>query len=105
MIDDLAEFLGDHSLRDIKLDIEGSDQLADPHNPPGHLLMLRKEDLRVTGMVHDAGLYRRMNAAGWKAAITGAVVRRYLSLHHFFDYPDYDAVARDDFVNATRGKD
>ncbi|HEX5213123.1 MAG TPA: hypothetical protein VFW22_15465 [Pseudolabrys sp.] len=72
--------------------------LGEPHNPPGRLLMLRAAAIGEVGFAADGALYRRLKAKGYEALITGDVIHRHLSLLNFFDYPDYDVFARQDFM-------
>ena len=69
-------------------------------NPPGRLLMLRTETMRECGLIPDGSLATRFRKAGFQPSVTARVRHRHLSLLNIFDYPDYDAVARNRFFNA-----
>jgi hypothetical protein len=69
--------------------------LMDPFNPPGRLAMLRKDVIDVIRVGTDGAIYTKAKAAGIGAGIATGVRHRHLSLLNFYDYPDYDVIARD----------
>ena len=73
----------------------------DPFNPPGRLQMIRKSVLELATSGTDWEIYKRLKAAGISAAIATQVRHRHLSLLNFFDYPNYDIVARDAYCAAA----
>jgi GT2 family glycosyltransferase len=75
--------------------------LIEPFNPPGRLIMLRKDIIDAIPFGTDDLIHRMAKAAGIDAAISTRVMHRHLSLLNFFDYPDYDVRARDAFVTAN----
>ncbi|MGA2185826.1 MAG: hypothetical protein ABSH47_22635 [Bryobacteraceae bacterium] len=77
--------------------------LIQPFNPPGRLVMVRKEVIDTIPFATDGLVYSLAKAAGIDAAIATEVRHRHLSLLNLFDYPDYDVRARDEFfaVNKT----
>ena len=79
--------------------------VADPHNPPGRLMMLRRTAIEEVGMANDATLYEKLREKGWEGAITGDVIHRHLSLLNIFDYPDYDVRARNEFWKRFSSRD
>jgi GT2 family glycosyltransferase len=67
-----------------------SDEVIEPFNPPGRLLMLRGSALeRFPGLWEDWYLYLKLKEIGIEAGIATTVLHRHLSLLNFFDYPDY----------------
>ncbi len=79
-------------------DAAGAD-IIQPHNPAGRLLLLRNSALREVGPGgSDGHLHNRFRAAGYETAVATAVRHRHLSLLHIFDYPEYDAEARNRFM-------
>jgi hypothetical protein len=75
--------------------------LIEPFNPPGRLVMVRKNILDAIPFGTDGFVYNMAKAAGIEAVITTRVMHRHLSLLNFFDYPDYDVRARDAFLEAN----
>jgi hypothetical protein len=73
-------------------------EVGEPHNPAGRLQMLRSAVISEVGFAADDVLCRRLEAAGYEALVTGDVVHRHLSLLNFFDYPEYDVFARQEFM-------
>ena len=63
--------------------------VIDPFNPPGRLVMMRKEFMHLAFVGTDSDNYRNVKAAGIAAGIATQVRHRHLSLLNFFDYPDY----------------
>jgi hypothetical protein len=72
----------------------------EPFNPPGRLLMIRKEIIDAIPFMSDGLLYQAAKAAGIGACIATQVRHRHLSLLNFFDYPDYNVRARDEFFKS-----
>lgn len=72
-----------------------------PFNPPGRLMMIRKEIIDVLPFGTDRFVYNQAKAAGIEAGIATQVRHRHLSLLNLFDYPDYNVKERDDFVRAN----
>jgi hypothetical protein len=94
--DKLAQLLKAHSPERTSYSPPGT--LGEPHNPPGRLLMLRTAAVDEVGLAPDGELYRRLKDKGYEALITGDVVHRHLSLLNYYDYPEYDVIARVDFM-------
>jgi hypothetical protein len=66
------------------------EEVIEPFNPPGRLLMLRRKVLeRFPEPWEDWSLYLNMKDAGFEAGIATTVTHRHLSLLNFFDYPNY----------------
>ena len=78
-----------------------SDVIIEPFNPPGRLAMIRKDIIDVIPFASDGVVYQMAKAAGIEAGIATQVRHRHLSLLNFFDYPDYDVRARDEFISAN----
>jgi hypothetical protein len=76
-------------------------EVIDPFNPPGRLVMIRKQIMDLTLAGTDASVYRRLKAEGIGAGIATQVRHRHLSVLNFFDYPDYDIRARDRWVSSA----
>jgi hypothetical protein len=75
--------------------------VIEPFNPPGRLVMIRKDIIGAIPFGTDGLVYRMAKAAGIEARIATQVRHRHLSLLNIFDYPDYDVRARDAFVGAN----
>jgi hypothetical protein len=69
----------------------------EPFNPPGRLAMIRKDIIDAIPFATDGGVYASAKAANIGAFIATQVRHRHLSLLNFYDYPDYDVRARDEF--------
>jgi hypothetical protein len=78
------------------------DALIRPFNPPGRLIMVRKDIIDAIPFGTDAFVHAAAQAAGIDTAIATQVRHRHLSLLNLFDYPDYDVRARDDFIRANQ---
>jgi hypothetical protein len=68
--------------------IPPAQEIIDPFNPPGRLLMLRTWVLDLIGPDDwaDSVLYRKLKEVGVDAGIATEVRHRHLSLVNFFDY-------------------
>ena len=78
------------------------DDLIDPFNPPGRLIMARKSILPQLVFATDGELYRHAKEAGIQAGIATQVRHRHLSLLNVYDYPKYKTVARTTFFNNNK---
>jgi hypothetical protein len=66
------------------------EEIIEPFNPPGRLLMLRGQVLeRFPDPWEDWSLYLKLKEVGIEAGIATTVRHRHLSLLNFFDYPEY----------------
>lgn len=72
-----------------------SEDLIEPFNPPGRLLMTRKSLLPKLIFSTDFKVYAHAKKAGISCAIATKVRHRHLSLLNAFDYGDYDIRKRD----------
>jgi GT2 family glycosyltransferase len=75
--------------------------IVEPFNPPGRLLAIRTELLPLLSPFRDDLLYLRTKEAGFEAGIATGVRHRHLSLLNYFDYPQYDTVARNRFFGLS----
>jgi GT2 family glycosyltransferase len=76
--------------------------IIEPFNPPGRFAMIRKDIIDAIPFATDGGVYQSAKSANIGAFIATQVRHRHLSLLNFYDYPDYDVRARDEF---HRGND
>ena len=74
--------------------IETQEELIEPHNPPGRLLLFRTDILSKVPIKGDYQIYASLKEIGLEAKIATAVKHRHLSLLNFYDYFDYDAKQR-----------
>ena len=72
-----------------------------PFNPPGRLIMIRRDIIDALPFGTDYFVYDQAKAAGIEAGIATQVRHRHLSLLNVFDYPDYNVKERDEFVRAN----
>jgi hypothetical protein len=82
--------------------VDTSQLLVEPHNPPMRLLLLRTELLKKVVIRSDYEIYFDIKKLGHQAKIATTVVHRHLSLLNFFDYADYDAAQREEWVERLR---
>ena len=73
------------------------EEVIDPFNPPGRLIMARKSALSKLVFATDGEIYRHAKNSGIRVGISTTVRHRHLSLLNAYDYPDYDTKARNDF--------
>ena len=87
----LAFLIKEHSLERRLSPVPPVEQLIEPFNPPGRLVIFRTSILDLPGIDYwgDAYVYHKVKKAGFDAAIATGVRHRHLSLLNFFDYPDY----------------
>ena len=72
-------------------DIPQSDEaIISPFNPPGRLLLLRKQALGEVLRGTDGRLHLELLDRGYRTGIATGVRHRHLSLLNLFDYPHYD---------------
>jgi hypothetical protein len=80
-----------------RMEVDASEELIEPHNPPGRLLLFRAAALFVTPIQTDSKMHTGIKQAGYESKISTRVVHRHLTLLNFFDYSDYDGVQRKQF--------
>jgi hypothetical protein len=80
-----------------RMEVDASEELIEPHNPPGRLLLFRAAALSVTPIQTDSKMHAGIKQAGYESKISTRVVHRHLTLLNFFDYSDYDGVQRKQF--------
>jgi len=80
-----------------QLEDNPTEELIDPFNPPGRLLMLKTEFIDKVGDLPDRAMYREAKRLGYRAAIATHVRHRHLSLQNIFDYPNIDIDSRNNF--------
>ncbi|HQT73870.1 MAG TPA: glycosyltransferase family A protein [Acidiphilium sp.] len=93
-------YYGDPGRRDHRPDTP--EQLVfSPHNPPGRLLVLRREAILRAGHASDSDLHDNLRALGYRTGISTRVRHRHLSLLNIFDYPRYKMTARHDYMRGA----
>ena len=73
------------------------EEVIDPFNPPGRLIMARKTALNKLVFATDGEIYKHAKKLGIQVGIATGVRHRHLSLLNAYDYPDYDTKARNEF--------
>ncbi|WP_174504133.1 glycosyltransferase family A protein [Acidiphilium sp. C61] len=93
-------YYGDPGRRDHRPDTPEQLVFA-PHNPPGRLLVLRREAILRAGHASDSDLHDNLRALGYRTGISTRVRHRHLSLLNIFDYPRYNMTARHDYMRGA----
>ena len=81
--------------------IPPSDPVIESFGLPGRIALIRKSTIDAIPFAKDGIVYQMMQEAGITAAVATQVRHRHLSLLNFFDYPDFDVRARDEFFKAN----